>query len=88
MSTSVEHPTPTQAAPAAIRETTPEERRRVRLASTIGTTIEFYDFYVYATAAVAVFPFLFFPKSESSTSRCCPPSPHSASRSSPGRSDQ
>ena len=67
MSTSVEHPTPTQAAPAAIRETTPEERRRVRLASTIGTTIEFYDFYVYATAAVAVFPFLFFPKGESST---------------------
>ena len=28
----------------------------------VGTTIEFYDFYVYATAAVAVFPYLFFPK--------------------------
>lgn len=54
-------------APAAVRETSPAERRRVRLASTIGTTIEFYDFYAYATAAVAVFPFLFFPKSESST---------------------
>ena len=69
MTTSVEHhPTPQPSAPAAaIRETTPEERRRVRLASTIGTTIEFYDFYAYATAAVAVFPFLFFPKSESST---------------------
>ena len=26
----------------------------------IGTTIEFYDFYVYATAAVLVFPQLFF----------------------------
>ncbi|WP_291313418.1 MFS transporter [Corynebacterium sp. UBA2622] len=51
----------------ALRATSPEERRRVRLASTIGTTIEFYDFYAYATAAVAVFPFLFFPKAESST---------------------
>lgn len=27
----------------------------------VGTTIEFYDFYVYATAAVTVFPQLFFP---------------------------
>nr|WP_019193391.1 MFS transporter [Corynebacterium timonense] len=44
-----------------------EERRRVRFASTIGTTIEFYDFYAYATAAVAVFPFLFFPETENST---------------------
>lgn len=34
---------------------------RVVLASLIGTTIEFYDFYVYATAAVLVFPTLFFP---------------------------
>ena len=30
-------------------------RSRVVLASLIGTTIEFYDFYVYATAAVLVF---------------------------------
>ena len=36
-------------------------RPRVILASLIGTTIEFYDFYVYATAAVLVFPHLFFP---------------------------
>jgi metabolite-proton symporter len=36
-------------------------RSRVILASLIGTTIEFYDFYVYATAAVLVFPHLFFP---------------------------
>jgi metabolite-proton symporter len=34
---------------------------RVLIASLIGTTIEFYDFYVYATAAVLVFPHLFFP---------------------------
>lgn len=36
-------------------------RSRVLVASLIGTTIEFYDFYVYATAAVLVFPHLFFP---------------------------
>ena len=30
-------------------------------ASLIGTTIEFYDFYAYATASVLVFPALFFP---------------------------
>ncbi|MDX3894139.1 MULTISPECIES: MFS transporter [Pusillimonas] len=36
-------------------------KSRVILASLIGTTIEFYDFYVYATAAVLVFPHLFFP---------------------------
>src|SRR3979490_3578842 len=33
-------------------------------ASLIGTTIEFFDFYIYATAAVLVFPGLFFPKSD------------------------
>ncbi len=35
--------------------------RRVLFASLIGTTIEFFDFYIYGTAAVLVFPFLFFP---------------------------
>ena len=35
--------------------------RRVLFASLIGTTIEFFDFYIYATAAVLVFPQLFFP---------------------------
>lgn len=34
---------------------------RVLAASLIGTTIEFFDFYIYATAAVLVFPKLFFP---------------------------
>ncbi|MDR3467748.1 MAG: MFS transporter [Xanthobacteraceae bacterium] len=37
---------------------------KVLLASLIGTTIEFFDFYVYATAAVLVFPTLFFPNSD------------------------
>ena len=38
--------------------------RRVLFASLIGTTIEFFDFYIYATAAVLVFPKLFFPSSD------------------------
>jgi len=42
-------------------------RSRVILASLIGTTIEFYDFYAYATAAVLVFPHLFFPAGNETT---------------------
>jgi metabolite-proton symporter len=38
----------------------------VLFASLIGTTIEFFDFYIYATAAVLVFPKLFFPASDAS----------------------
>ncbi|MBC7579059.1 MAG: MHS family MFS transporter [Tardiphaga sp.] len=40
---------------------------QVLLASLIGTTIEFFDFYVYATAAVLIFPTLFFPNSDPTT---------------------
>ncbi len=40
---------------------------RVLLASLVGTTIEFFDFYIYATAAVLVFPKLFFPSSDPSS---------------------
>lgn len=40
---------------------------RVLVASLIGTTVEFYDFYVYATAAVLVFPHLFFPSGDPTT---------------------
>src|SRR5215210_5428091 len=40
---------------------------QVLFASLIGTTIEFFDFYIYATAAVLVFPQLFFPKSDPAT---------------------
>ena len=38
--------------------------RRILLASLIGTSVEFYDFYVYATAAALVFGPLFFPASD------------------------
>ena len=40
---------------------------QVLFASLIGTTIEFFDFYIYATAAVLVFPKLFFPTSDPAT---------------------
>lgn len=53
---------------AALPRTTPlNSPSRVLLASLIGTTIEFFDFYVYATAAVLVFPTLFFPNSDPTT---------------------
>jgi metabolite-proton symporter len=41
--------------------------RKVLFASLIGTTIEFFDFYIYATAAALVFPKLFFPESAPTT---------------------
>ncbi|TQL48716.1 metabolite-proton symporter [Homoserinimonas aerilata] len=52
-------------APSASAPANP--RSRVILASLVGTTIEFYDFYVYATAAVLVFPHLFFPTGNETT---------------------
>jgi len=38
------------------------QRRRAVVASTVGTTIEWYDFFLYNTAASLIFPALFFPK--------------------------
>ncbi len=48
--------TTTERAPAA----------RVLTASLVGTAVEFYDFYIYATAASLVFPTLFFPAESAS----------------------
>ena len=42
--------------------------RQVLFASLVGTAVEFFDFYIYATAAVLVFPRLFFPKSDPASS--------------------
>jgi MFS transporter, MHS family, shikimate and dehydroshikimate transport protein len=36
--------------------------RQVAMASFIGTTIEWYDFFLYGTAAALVFPAIFFPE--------------------------
>ncbi|MBX6353661.1 MAG: MHS family MFS transporter [Thermoflavifilum sp.] len=47
---------------------TEEERRvqvrRAAVASTVGTAIEWYDYFLYGTAAALVFPKLFFPNSD------------------------
>ena len=40
--------------------------RRVMMASAIGSALEWYDFFIYGTAAALVFGDLFFPKLESS----------------------
>jgi metabolite-proton symporter len=50
-------------------KTLPEAERRVQVrraavASTIGTAIEWYDYFLYGTAAALVFPKLFFPNSD------------------------
>ncbi|MDE3199896.1 MAG: MHS family MFS transporter [Acidobacteriota bacterium] len=48
----------------------PFETRRINtpaqvlFASLVGTAVEFFDFYIYATAAVIVFPHLFFPSAD------------------------
>src|SRR6202020_2650923 len=47
------------------RRNTPAQ---VLFASMVGTAVEFFDFYIYATAAVLVFPKLFFPNSDPTTS--------------------
>ncbi len=39
-------------------------RNKVIIASLVGTAIEFFDFYIYATAAVIVFPHIFFPQGD------------------------
>src|SRR5215467_13234711 len=48
--------------PATPDSTANPARRRAVIASTVGTTIEWYDFFLYNTAASLIFPALFFPK--------------------------
>lgn len=57
-------------------------RNKVVVASLIGTAIEFFDFYIYATAAVIVFPHIFFPQGDpaAATLQSSPPSPSPLSR--------
>src|ERR1700748_393380 len=43
------------------------ELRKAVIAATVGTTIEWYDFFLYGTAAGLVFGKLFFPNSDPTT---------------------
>ncbi len=45
----------------AIHETPPAELRKIATASVVGTTIEFYDLFIFATASALVFNKAFFP---------------------------
>jgi len=56
---------PTSHAPVSDGPANP--RSRVIVATLAGTAVEFYDFYAYATAAVLVFPYLFFPTGNETT---------------------
>ena len=55
--------TTTQPSPDVTRT----QRRRAIVASTVGTTVEWYDFFLYSTSAALIFPKLFFPGTDSSS---------------------
>ncbi len=57
------------AAPVLSEHSALNSPRAVLFASLVGTTVEFFDFYIYATAAVLVFPALFVPTSDPSSAR-------------------
>ncbi|MEN3974483.1 MFS transporter [Emcibacter sp. SYSU 3D8] len=54
---------------AAIAAAPTNTTGKIVVASFIGTAIEFYDFYVYATATALVFGLLFFPQESASASQ-------------------
>lgn len=56
-SNSESYPSPADSPPV-------NSRGKVVIASLVGTAIEFFDFYIYATAAVIVFPHIFFPQGD------------------------
>lgn len=59
MQASIAPPLDTENGPAPVNS-----RGKVVIASLVGTAIEFFDFYIYATAAVIVFPHIFFPQGD------------------------
>lgn len=71
--------------PSRALSTEPNPMKRVAFASFIGTAIEFYDFYIYGTAAALIFPHVFFPNM-GPTMATISSSARSRSRSCPARS--
>ncbi len=65
----------------AIGWRTAATRRTVLVASLVGTTVEWYDFFLYATAATLVFNHEFFPSQNSTRRALCLRSPRSPSGS-------
>src|SRR5699024_10159977 len=61
------HPSSAATADAIAATRKNNTRGKVLTASMVGTTIEFFDFYAYATASSLVFPALFFPNQTSTT---------------------
>jgi MHS family shikimate/dehydroshikimate transporter-like MFS transporter len=59
MSATVPPASPGQPAAPALRSS-----RKVATASLVGTTIEWYDFFIFGTAAALVFPQVFFPSAD------------------------
>ncbi|WP_433282322.1 MFS transporter [Pseudonocardia xinjiangensis] len=62
--TPIDDVTPVEPAAPAPAVTTPVELRRVVSGSLVGTALEWYDFFIYGTAAALVFNVLFFPQSD------------------------
>ncbi|MBB5152509.1 MFS transporter [Saccharopolyspora phatthalungensis] len=52
---------------STVDQTTRTQRRRAVVASVVGTTIEWYDFFLYGTTAALIFPRVFFPHSDQNT---------------------
>ena len=58
------NPSPSSSSPAQRGARPPSGVRKVVIASLVGTSLEWYDFFIYGTAAALVFNKLFFPSFE------------------------
>src|SRR5690349_24441194 len=56
------NPDPAEARLRAQGTSARSQRTKAAVASTVGTTIEWYDFFLYGTAAALIFPKVFFPE--------------------------